>query len=61
MCTLFEFILNLISGSGSLAAMSVFEDRYKPEMEVCLIVALECNGPITICCIIKLDSNKGNL
>ena len=30
-CKLFLFIN---SGSGSLAAMSVFESRYKPDMEV---------------------------
>lgn len=27
-------------GSGSLAAMAVFEDRYKPDMEVILVCPL---------------------
>lgn len=27
-------LLFLFKGSGSLAAMAVFEDRYKPDMEV---------------------------
>lgn len=34
--TLVMYILFFPTGSGSLAAMAVFEDRYKPDMEVIL-------------------------
>jgi hypothetical protein len=31
----------LFTGSGSLAAMAVFEDRYKINMEVCWIKSID--------------------
>lgn len=34
--TLVMYIFFSPTGSGSLAAMAVFEDRYKPDMEVIL-------------------------
>lgn len=33
-----HIVLCICLGSGSLAAMAVFEDRYKPEMEVSIYI-----------------------
>ncbi len=39
-------------GSGSLAAMAVFEDRFKPDMEVCIDVPISLSLfliPLFVC------------
>ena len=46
-------LMCLHAGSGSLAAMSVFEDRFKENMEVCRLV-LACLAACTMQSVIML-------
>uniref|UniRef100_A0A8C5Q7N9 Proteasome subunit beta n=1 Tax=Leptobrachium leishanense TaxID=445787 RepID=A0A8C5Q7N9_9ANUR len=51
-------------GSGSLAAMAVFEDRYKPEMEYSLIlqiISLPADSCIFCCCCERICSMFTNI